>query len=80
MATKTLAELRRAAGLRPETYAVCVLNRKCLGNTRETQVPLMALQMELKNYLAHGRAQHAGDWFHEWSRTSQGTLSWDCVK
>ena len=36
---------------------------------------LSMLRMELHNILEHGLQKHKGDWFHEWSRTSRGTLS-----
>ncbi len=72
-----LTASRRAAGIRPETYATCVLDRRCQARSQETRVSLVSMQFELRNYLAHGRPCHDGDWYHEWQRTTQGTLSWD---
>ena len=71
-----IAAARRAAGIRPETYTTCHLDRRCIERSHQTTVSVAAVQLELRNYLAHGRPQHAGDWYHDWQRTSQGTLSW----
>lgn len=40
-------------------------------------ITLNSLKFELRNYMEHGRPQHKGDWYHQWARTSKGTLSWD---
>lgn len=68
----------RAAGIRTETYKTCVLDRRCVAKSAQTTVSVLALKMELKNFMDHGRNSKTGDWFSEWSRTSSGTLSWDC--
>lgn len=36
---------------------------------------LSMLRCELHNVMEHGLAKHRGDWYHEWARTSRGTLS-----
>ena len=68
----------RATGIRIETYKTCALDHRCVAKSAQTTVSLLALKMELKNFMDHGRNSQTGDWFSEWSRTSSGTLSWDC--
>ena len=68
----------RASGIRIETYNACSLDRRCIAKSAQTTVSLLALKMELKNFMEHGRYNKSGDWFSEWSRTSSGTLSWAC--
>lgn len=36
---------------------------------------LSMLRLELRNVVEHGLKKHAGDWYHQWARTSKGTLS-----
>ena len=67
----------RAHGIQPVKYERCVLDQRCIQKSEQTAVSLLALRMELKNYMDHGQAKHGGDWYHEWQRTRQGTLSWD---
>ena len=81
MTTKTQAQrLReiRAAGIRTETYSTCALGRRCVERSTQTTATLLALRMELQNFMQHGRLAHADDWYHQWARTSRGTLSWNC--
>lgn len=68
----------RASGIRIETYKTCSLDRRCVAKSAQTTITLLALKMELKNFIDHGRDNKTGDWYSEWSRTSSGTLSWDC--
>lgn len=60
---------------RTRPLLVCDRDRECLIRSRQTVVLLTAVRQELANYLAHGRSEHGGDWWHTAMRTPRGTLS-----
>lgn len=54
-----------------------VMNTDSNGTKTIRVCTVAMLRSELLNKVNHGLAKHKNNWFHKWTRTRSGTLSWD---